>query len=195
MAPERMNVTLKSSDTSRKKSKVKVSLADKARISQEDIENLTVKAKTFDCAFARETLHTISNKVGLCEAVFGALKPHSSFLLTDFFVAEGQQDNPALRRWIESERSAVYPWTLAEARKMLTETGFDLRVIDNITPQFRGDIFQGFAGFVAAHERSRIPHDRLEPLLEFAELWGRRVMALDAGVIEVYKLVALRTDM
>lgn len=89
----------------------------------------------------------------------------------------------------------IHSWSLVEAKKMLTETGFDLRVIDNMTAQFRSDIFEGFAQFVSAHERARIPHELLEPLLEFAELWGHRVAALDAGVIEVYKLVALRTDM
>ncbi len=195
MAPQRMNMTVKESGTGLKKSKAKVSLADKARISQEDLENLSLKARAYDCAFARETLHRITNKEGLCEALFGALKPHASFLLTDIFVAEGAKNNPALQRWIDSERGEIHPWSLAEAKKMLTETGFDLRVIDNVTAQFRSDIFDGFAKFVSAHERARIPHELLEPLLEFAELWGRRVAALDAGVIEVYKLVALRTDM
>jgi hypothetical protein len=163
-----------------------------ARVSHADLEHLKLDAKSYDCAIAREVLHTLGDKAGLCSAVFEALKPGAAFLITDYFVAEGAENSPQSHGWIARDPRAMYPCTFAEARKLLTDAGFQLRSVANITPQHRSDIFNSFARFVVAHERGGVAPDLIEPLLELAELWTNRVAALDAGTVEVCKLVAVR---
>jgi SAM-dependent methyltransferase len=192
MASHRIAKSLGSANDSAPKSRTNIDLHDMARVSHADLEHLKLDAKSYDCAIAREVLHTLGDKASLCRAVFEALKPGASFLITDYFVAEGAENSPQSHGWIAREPRAMSPCTFAEARKFLTDAGFQLRSVANITPQHRSDIFNSFARFVVAHERGGVAPDLIEPLLELAELWTNRVAALDAGTVEVCKLVAVR---
>jgi SAM-dependent methyltransferase len=192
MASQRIAKSLGSANDGTPRSKTNGDLHDMARVSHADLEHLALDAKSYDCAIAREVLHTLGDKASLCRAVFDALKPGASFLITDYFVAEGAENSPQSHSWIAREHRAMYPCTFAEARKFLTDAGFQLRSVANITPQHRSDIFNSFARFVVAHERGGVAPDLIEPLLELAELWTNRVAALDAGTVEVCKLVAVR---
>jgi SAM-dependent methyltransferase len=192
MASQRIAKSLGNANDGAPRSKASIDLHDLVRISHADLEHLTLEAKSYDCAIAREVLHTLGDKASLCRVVFDALKPNASFLITDYFVAEGAENSPQSHGWIAREPRAMYPCTFAEARKLLTDAGFQLRSVANITPQHRSDIFNSFARFVVAHERGGVAPDLIEPLLELAELWTNRVAALDAGTVEVCKLVAVR---
>ncbi|MQA66457.1 MAG: methyltransferase domain-containing protein [Alphaproteobacteria bacterium] len=192
MASQRIAKSLGNANDGAPRSKASIDLHDLVRVSHADLEHLTLEAKSYDCAIAREVLHTLGDKASLCRAVFDALKPNASFLITDYFVAEGAENSPQSHGWIAREPRSMYPCTFGEARKLLTDAGFQLRSVANITPQHRSDIFNSFARFVVAHERGGVAPDLIEPLLELAELWTNRVAALDAGTVEVCKLVAVR---
>ncbi len=178
--------------SSLKPMKVRMKLSDKATIQHADLETLEIKPGVYDCAFSRDVLFTVANRSRLVEGIFEGLKPFSPFVFTDYFVAEGAADDPRVLRWMQSEPHPVHPWTSAEAEKMLTAIGFDLRVAQDITAGQRCDILRGFGAFVAAHEKSGIPGDIIEALLGFAELWGNRVAVMDAGLVTIRKFVALR---
>jgi cyclopropane fatty-acyl-phospholipid synthase-like methyltransferase len=192
MASQRIAKSLVNPNDGTQRAKTNIDLHDMARVAHADLEHLALDAMSYDCAIAREVLHTLGDKASLCRAVFDALKPDAAFLITDYFVAEGAENSPQSHGWIAREPRAMHPCTFAEARKLLTDTGFQLRSVANITPQHRSDIFNSFARFVVAHERGGVTPDLIEPLLELAELWTNRVAALDAGAVEVCKLVAVR---
>lgn len=178
--------------SSLKPMKVKMRMSDKATVQHADLETLEIKPGVYDCAFSRDVLFTVANKARLLEAIFEGLKPFSPLMFTDYFVAEDAMEDPRVLRWMQQEPRPVHPWSWADAGKMLSEIGYDLRVDEDTTAQQRRDIFQGFADFVAAHEKGGISGDIVEALLSFAELWGNRVLVMDAGLVTVRKVVALR---
>lgn len=194
MDPKRVDIQVQAGGGGKTKAAPKVKLADKARVSQADLGHLELKPHVFNCALAREILHTVEDKVALLDAVFGGMKPNGNLMVTDCFLVAGKQNDAAVKQWIAAEPRALFPWTLEQGKKLLTETGFDLRVVEDVTARYRGDILAGFAGFVRAHEGRGIAAASVAPLLEAVELWSARLAAIDAGAIEVYKLVALRVD-
>ncbi len=194
MAPDRVSITMNSSNGGRSSKSSKVKLADKARIHHADLETLEIRPGVYDCAFARETLHRVGDKTRLLEEIFIGLKPHCPFLLTDYFVAAGKENDPRLAKLVGREPGSPPFWSVAEAEKELGAMGFDLRVSDDITAQYRHDLLTDFARFVADHERNGIPHKLVEPLLCLAEFWGNRLLALDEGLMTVHKFVVLRSD-
>lgn len=194
MAPERVNITMNSSSAGRSSKSSKVKLADKARIYHADLETLEIKPGVYDCAFARETLHRIENKTRLLEEVFIGLKPHCPLLLTDYFVAEGKQNDPRLDSLMGRDPGTAPFWSVAEAEKELGAMGFDLRISDDISAQYRRDLFTDFARFIDDHEGKGIPPKMVEPLLHLAEFWGNRMLAIDEGLVTVHKFVVLRSE-
>ncbi len=192
MAPQRVNAEVKDSGSGMKKSKAKVKLSDKARIHQADLETLDVKVNVYDCAFAREAMHHVAGKARLLAAIHAGLKEQGALMISDYFVVEGKSADPAAQTWAAGEDGRVRPWTLAEAKKMLQQSGFDLRVIKDITAETRSDILRSFGGFVLSHKKGGIPARLIQPLLYLTEHWARRVALIDAGVLEVYKLQAFK---
>jgi hypothetical protein len=133
MAPERVNIVMNSASAGRSSKSSKVKLADKARIHHADLETLEIKPGVYDCAFARETLHRIENKTRLLEEVFIGLKPYCPLLLTDYFVAEGKENDPRLDDLMGREPGTAPFWSVPEAEKALGAMGFDLRISDDMT--------------------------------------------------------------
>ena len=194
MAPERVDVTLNSANSGRSSKSSKIKLADKARIHHADIETLEIKPGVYDCAFTREIVHNLRDKTRLLEEIFIGLKPHCPLLLTDYFVAPGKEEDPRVASLMGREADAPPFWTVSGAEKALGAMGFDLRISDDITAQYRRDLLDDFARFIGDHEKTGIPRQMVEPLLRLAEFWGNRVHAFDEGLVSVHKFVALRSE-
>ncbi len=155
---------------------------------------ISIFAAVYDCAFARETLHRIENKTRLLEEVFIGLKPYCPLLLKDYFVAEGKENDPRLDDLMGREPGTAPFWSVPEAEKALGAMGFDLRISDDMTAQYRRDLFSDFARFVDDHDGKGIPPKMVEPLLRLAEFWGNRMVAIDEGLVTVHKFVVLRSE-
>lgn len=193
MAPERCAEVMSGGSLGRSSQSFKIKLADKARIERADLTALQFKPGIYDCAFAREFLHRVAEPAPLLEETFIGLKPSCPLLLTDYFVVEGKENHPDLRSWLDTELQPLRLRTVEEVHKMLTEIGYDLRISDDITAQYRQDLFNDLRRFVGGHETTGVPPRLVRPLLMLGETWARRLMALDAGLVTIHKLVALRT--
>jgi hypothetical protein len=166
--------------------------ADKVRVHHADLEALELKPNVFDGAFSRETFFRVKAKAQLFETIFEGLKPSSPFLFTDYFLTPDAADRPETAQWLSQEYGEIYPWTVAEAEKILTELGFELRVSDDITEVHKADILSGFSNMVSECEKQGIAESIIQAMLDTAGLWSARVEALEAGVIEVHKFIVLR---
>jgi hypothetical protein len=194
MMPQRINLALSSPVAGRGAKSSDMKLADKARIHRADLETLEIKPGVYDCAFARATLHRIRDKTRLLEELFIGLKPHCPLLLTDYFVAPGTENDHRLDTLMGREPGTAPFWSVLEAEKELGAMGFDLRISDDISAQYRHDLLADFARFVEDYEGKGIPPKMVEPLLRLAEFWGNRMMAIDEGLITVHKFVVLRSE-
>lgn len=170
----------------------KAGMAKKAEINHVDMENLTLRGELFDCGYSRETIHTVKDKEKLLSAVQMGLKMDASFLITDYVVEPGRDDDPAVARWIEAQPRPVYPWTAVEAQELLRQLNFEIRVDQNITAQLREDVFSGWEQFIAGHERKGIPSQLQLALLETATAWAHCIEALDSGALQVYRFVSIK---
>ncbi|MBT3793310.1 MAG: methyltransferase domain-containing protein [Rhodospirillales bacterium] len=171
---------------------IKAGLSKKAEIEHADMENLTVREEHFACAFSREALYMVKDKEKLLTSVQEGLKMDSSLLITDYVVAEGRADDPAIAKWKEVQSRPIYLWSPAEAQEMLRQLNFEVRVDQDITAQVRGDIFAGWEKFITSHERDGVPPQLQQALLETATDWAYCVEAMDSGALLVYRLVAIK---
>ncbi|MFT5540425.1 MAG: cyclopropane fatty-acyl-phospholipid synthase-like methyltransferase [Alphaproteobacteria bacterium] len=166
--------------------------ADKANIHHADFETLELKPNVFDGAFSRETFFRVKKKPQLIESICEGLKPSCPFLLTDYFLAPDAADRPETARWLSQEYGDVHPWTVADAEKILTEIGFEMRVSEDITEVYKADILSGFSNMVSDCEKQGIAENIIQAMLDTAGLWSARVEAMEAGVVKVHKFLALR---
>jgi cyclopropane fatty-acyl-phospholipid synthase-like methyltransferase len=164
---------------------------DKAKVHHADLETLEVKPRVFDGAFSRETFFMVKKKSQLIEAICEGLKSSAPFLLTDYFLAPDAADKPETAQWLSQEYGEVHPWTVAEAEKILTEIGFEMRISEDITEVYKADILSGFSNMVADCEKRGIAENIIQAMLDTAGLWSARVEALEAGVIKVHKFMVL----
>ena len=161
-------------------------------VNLDDLTALEVRSNLYDCAFSRETFHKVADKEALMTAMQEGLKDNCPLLLTDFFVAPGAEADARTESWVRGEVDAVHPWSADEAAELLRQLNFELRVDEDMTATYRANVFAGWEAFIDAHARGGIPRRLLAPLMEAAELWSRRIDAIDHGVLSVYRLVGLK---
>jgi SAM-dependent methyltransferase len=193
MAPERADKVISSSGSGVKASKLNVKVSAKAKIEHADLTKLKLKKKKYDCAVACNALFTVPDKAAVLKKVAASLTPYSELLMTDYFVAEGMEDSPEFHQWIGSEPVPPCLWTIDAFSQVLADSGFELRICDDITDQFRADIVRNFEAFTARCQNKDMPAHQIAPLLQLVDLWVCRVMAMDAGMITMYKLVGLKS--
>ncbi len=167
-------------------------LSKKAQFHHTAYSEIDLRNEIFDCAFSRDVLFTVEDRDDLLMTVMESLKPQCPLLFTDYFVTEGREDDPTIRDWIEAETATVNPWSVAEAEEALRQSNFELRVVEDISETVRKDIFAGWSGFVEESEGPGIHPQLLKTVVQIAELWGRRVAALDSGALTMHRIVALK---
>lgn len=168
-------------------------LERQAVVAYEDLGNLSVRAHYFDGAFSRETLHTVEDKPGLLAALQEGLKENAPLMLSDLFLAPGvASDDSRLDAWRRAEPGAVFPVPAAEINEGLRQLMFDLRADEDITEAYRTDILAGWERFIADHEAEGLPQSLRRAVVSMAELWGRRMMALESGLLVVRRFLAIR---
>lgn len=170
----------------------KAGLAKRAVIEHAALGDADLRTNVFDCAFSREALYAVEGREELVSRIQESLKPRCPILFTDYFVAEGREDDSAVERWMASEPDEVYPWTVEQAQQLLQQSNFELRVAEDVTATYREDVFAGWAAFVEANEGRGIPDRLLKDILSMAELWAGRVAALDSGAVTVQRIIALK---
>jgi len=169
-------------------------LAKKAEIAPYDPENFEIPPRSFDCIIARETLFTVADKARLLRVIEHGLKPHGQFVFTDYVLSgKGHADKPAVKAWIELEPVKPHLWTLDEYTRCLRELKFDIRVAEDETTAFRNLILSGWSDYTLAAANAVLDPDMARCLVQEVEIWARRVAAIDAGDLGLYRVYALKT--
>lgn len=171
-------------------------MSKRASVEACDLENLELSDGTYDCIYARELFFTVKRKADLFQALFDALKVDGELAFTDFVLAEPDSETEAIRKWIAGEPVEPHPWSIEEAMEAMGELRLDVRVNEDITEDYRALVVKGLEDLI--HRRkSRGPFEaKFAPaMLEEAELWARRVDAIDSGDVRVYRFLARRPEM
>lgn len=170
----------------------RMDMAKKAPVRRYDPENLELKAKSFDCIFARELFWSVENKDGLYKAVGRALKDRGQLIFTDFLKSHDGDPSPTLQSWYDIERVPATPWTLDRTMNALLDSRLDCRIDEDISAEFRGYLMAAWMNLVQKLESKAVPRHVLREVLAEAERWARFGSALDRGDLKVYRFHAFK---
>jgi SAM-dependent methyltransferase len=170
---------------------VKSGMKSRAPVIAYDIERLALDKRRCNCIYAMETFHRARNKPGLLAAIAEGLADDGQVLFTDFVLAKPRAATAEVAAWIEAETFPSHPWSGEETAAQLRKLGFDTRIDEDMTARYRR---QGLLGWKECLDRlagTRPPRALLLQLLDDAEIWVRRLRALDSGALQVRRYHAL----
>lgn len=169
-------------------------LAKKAEIAPYDPDQFEIPQRSFDCILAREILFTAADKPRLLRVIERGLKPHGQFVFTDYVLSgPGRETSPTVGAWMQHEPTTPHPWTMDDYTRCLNELKFDIRTAVDETAAFRDLILSGWADYTQAAASASLDPELARCLVEEVELWARRVAAIDAGDLRLYRVYALKT--
>ena len=171
---------------------VKAGLKTRAPIAAYDIDNLSLPPRKYNCVFAKETFYRATNKRGLLGAIANGMANDGQVLFTDFVLRKPGQMTADITGWLKADTFVGHLWSGEETTHVLDELKFDTRINEDMTPRYRR---AALAGWYACLEElgsgKRPPRPVLLQLLSDAELWVRRLHALESGHLQVRRYHAI----
>ena len=173
---------------------VMAGMGKKAAISHFDPETFDHKVKSIDCVFSKEFFYTIPDKPAFLRTVEGVMKSRGQLLFTDYVLAPSAERSAAFEKWLELEPIKPHIWSVQDYKEALTTLHLDIRVAEDITKQFHATVTQSWARYIKELQSRGVTPETTEVLVQEVELWARRVQAIEAGNLQVYRIHALKMD-
>jgi cyclopropane fatty-acyl-phospholipid synthase-like methyltransferase len=170
-------------------------LEKKAPIYYKDFDEIEPFERNFDRAYSKEAFFTIERKADLLKEIYSNLKEDSLFLITDYVIRdlESMQD-PDVQKWLRQEPMDPFPVTSETMANYLTETGFNIRVNEDITEHYIELIQDAWANAdeVVKTLSSQGPEsaDTLQAIMSEALFWSQRTKLLRSGMLQVHRYLA-----
>jgi SAM-dependent methyltransferase len=180
-------------DAGNKLSKI-AGLTKKAPIHPCDASEPPLKTRGYDCVFGHESFFQVPEKALLLETVEKGLKPGGQLLFTDYVLADSRATSPALEEMLENESKKPHVWSVFDYRTAMSDLELDIRVSEDITERIAGMIRGAWGDFMNRSESWQELGASSETVLEEAELWTRRLRALQEGALRVYRFHALKRN-
>jgi ubiquinone/menaquinone biosynthesis C-methylase UbiE len=170
----------------------RVGLAKKAVIEWFDPTTVILPARKFDAVFARLVFLPLEHKKRLLAQVEQALKPGGQLMFLEFALGSAKANSPALAAWRAGEDHPPFPITIEAYAEELKALKMDVRVAEDMTPEFRAQVLEGWARLAQGLKPSTLAPDEAQGLTHEVELWGRRVAAFDSGDLRMARLYAIK---
>jgi len=161
------------------------------QISAFDPESFELRAGFYDHALAREATYYVGQKERFLRVINQAMKPFGQLILTDFVLDRSAGDRPELAAWDGASRYKPQLWTAAQYSDCFKSLGFDLRIANDITPDYRKLILLAWKNFLERGELRQIKGPQAAPVIDEVERALRTVAALESGALKFYYFVAL----
>jgi len=169
---------------------IAASLGDRAPIDFLDIDRDMFKHKHYDAALIRNTLSLMSDKAVLLKRVAASLKPGGRMLVVEFCLAREDAHGAALDAYRLGEATAPRLATLPVLASRLKEAGLAVLGVEDHTESFMRTVLTGWAKIDALVKRGELDAKEGAALMGEAELWQRRVSALQSGDLRVARILA-----
>lgn len=167
-------------------------LAKKAPVASFDPENFEYKEMSCDCIYSKEIFFTVKKKKELLGVVGDALKDRGQLLFTDFVKAEEVKDSEALAAWEDSEPTAPSLWTMKDYDMAMTRQKIEIRITEDITDDYREMVTKAWARYLSSAVKQGVTDEMADVVVSEAELWARRVKALESGDLRVCRIYGLK---
>lgn len=169
---------------------IAASLSDRAPIDFLDIDRGMFKPRRYDAALIRNTLSLMSDKAPLIKRAADALKPGGRMLAVEFCLARDDAHGPALDAYRLGEATAPRLATLPVLAARLKEAGLAVLGVEDHTEGFMRAVLAGWAKIDALVKRGELNGEEGKALIGEAELWQRRLAALQSGDLRVARILA-----
>jgi 2-polyprenyl-3-methyl-5-hydroxy-6-metoxy-1,4-benzoquinol methylase len=167
-------------------------VTDRLEYDATDFETLTVKSGLYRTVLVRDVLHRVANKERLLGQAAAALRDEDGEMILAGLICDGDMSSPAIAEWVAAERSAVRPWTLPGLRSCLASLSLTLRTEEDETAWYRCRVQQAWRNYRDEVADRDLPAEAREILLGEANIWARRLAAIDAGLLGYRRLLAVR---
>lgn len=178
--------------------------ASKVKLASYEGEGFALPPKSADCVLSRDSMHLISDKVGMLDGMKAAVKDIGQVLITDYVTETNDAPSGRVKAWIEDSAEPISLWSVERYQQALGDRGLDIRIVEDLSPLYAETIKAAFAAFVAAAGQSAKDGKaggagvfagkprRQAALIREAETWARRASMLEAGEIKAYRFFALK---
>lgn len=174
-------------------------VAQDAPIIHLDLENVTEFARSYDRAYAKESMFIISNKPQLIQTIFDSLKKDGLFLLTDYILSEdADQDSASFKKWCKLEPYEPKPVISSTMESYLEDAGFSMKDNEDIT-----DFYLNLISDARSHANKVInamESDNVKDvtILKYmhneAVFWDTRANLLRDGDLKVIRYLGLKSS-
>jgi cyclopropane fatty-acyl-phospholipid synthase-like methyltransferase len=166
-------------------------LGKKATVAVYDPETLELRANSFDCIIGRGATYNVVEKERLFRVAHHGLKQRGQLLFNEFMVDPTVGERPELAAWKAKESYPPRLWTLDQYTDCLSSLGFDIRITTDLTSTYRSMIVSRWARMLEEIDLKAMAKQHRLTVIDEAELWMRRIGALEKGGLRVYRLYAL----
>ncbi len=166
-------------------------LKRRAPVTVIDPESFELRTGAYDSVLSREATYLLLNKERFLRVLIQGMKPRGQLLMTEYVVDHGVGAQAELDTWLNQHPVRPDLWTLNQYIDCLASLGFELRVTEDMTTLYRQQILSGWHKLLSTVELRGMPRPHLIAIVDEAERWMRTVMALDAGVLKIYRLYGL----
>ena len=171
-------------------------LATRAPVHAYDPAIVNMPERKFDVVLMRDRGFQIKEKRRLLGCIRKALKPNGYLILTDLVLADSAAPNMSpLSAWIASEVIKVEPWAVRDYRYTLEETGFEVRQFEDDTDFYRNAAIEGWKMFMKILQKQQgLSRSYVSTFLQEADLWQKRIKAIEAGQLRFLRVQAQNPD-
>lgn len=167
-------------------------LAKKAPIQLFDPDRVDLPAKKYDAICVRNIFGGLNDKKPLLQAVVKALRPGGCLLISDFAISEVSAESPAFKKWADAEETPQRLCTLEDFKVGCEALKLDLRVVEDMTPEFRELVVKGWANLAEVMEGKSLDPEEAKGLARELQLWQRRLAAFASGELRVVRLFGIK---
>jgi cyclopropane fatty-acyl-phospholipid synthase-like methyltransferase len=164
-------------------------LAKRAVIKCVPFAGLDLRPASIDAVVAKEALFTVADKPALFARLRRFLRGGAQISLSDY-LRLGAPDATALRVWAAHEPVEPHLRSPQELRDMLERIGLEVRVMEDISADYRAAALAAFASMAQAMKGDPDAEVWRPWLVSEAEHWGRRLAALESGEMAVFRCYA-----
>lgn len=175
----------------------KAGLEGKAPIQHFDPASKEPFDRTFDRAYSKEALYTVEDKPKLLSDVFAQLKDSGLFLINDYTLSNVDAlTNMDVQKWLRQEPTQPYPVPNSTMEKILTDSGFLIRVNEDITDTYVDMIARSWAGVdkvIESLTKQEEDHtETIQRLIKEAEYWMLRSKTMKEGHVKAWRFLVYK---
>jgi SAM-dependent methyltransferase len=168
-----------------------VGLEKKASVLVLDPQNHEFKQNFYGGAFIHEALFRLEDKEAMLKSVIDSIKVDAQIVIWDLFFGEPEPVGP-LQEWLTGENGEAFPWSDESAREILADNLIDVRVATDDTDRYCAMAIDAWSEFVKQITADPVGEDMVIPIIREVELWSRRIAAMQAGELKIYRFTGIK---